>query len=350
MARYDIHHRSRLRDLLQEAVDNRMIPGAVAIAGTHRDIEHVVAVGSALVDGGSPHPMQEDTIFDLASLTKVIGTLPLILQLAQDGQLALQDQVVDYLPEFTGEAKDAVTIAQLLTHTAGLVSHREYFRTIKGYSAILRAAMAEPLENQPNTQVVYSDLGYMMLGEIVQRVTGQPLEEVVARRVLDRLNMTDAGYCPTQPERIAATEIFDGMAKVGMVHDDNTEAMGGVSGHAGLFASGYDVARYVSEWASDDGDFLSQAVMDKSVQLHTADCGGRRGWGWVLRGDSHDGLGDFWPDSSAGHTGFTGTSAAFDRRSHRWAVLLTNRVHYGREISIVKLRRRFYNHIMTGER
>lgn len=348
MPEREIHSRNRLHDILQEAVDRRTIPGAVAMVGTHRDIKHVIVVGQALVEGGVPRPMKEDTIFDLASLTKVIGTLPLILQLAQDGQLTLQDRVADYLPEFSGDVKETVTISQLLTHSAGLVAHREYFRTLGSYSEILQAAMSEPLECRPNTQVLYSDLGYMMLGEIIHRVSGQRLDQMVRDHVLDRLNMADTEYHPTQHDRIAATEVFNGVAKVGVVHDDNTEAMGGVSGHAGLFGSGYDVARYVGEWASDDGDLLSPVAMDQSVKLHTENCGGRRGWGWVLRGDSHDALGDFWPDSSASHTGFTGTSVAFDRVSHRWAVLLTNRVHYGRHVNIMKLRRRFYNHVAAG--
>lgn len=339
-----------LKTLLHTAVERGDIPGAVATVGRGRDVRHVAVAGKALVHGGAPRPMTEDTIFDMASLTKVMVTLPLILILAEEGRLTLADRVQDYLPEFQGPQKDPVTLSHLLTHSGGLVAHREYFKNYFGYSAVLEAAIREPLSCTPATRVIYSDLGFMMLGEIIRRASGMSLTDAADRWIFSRLGMADSGYRPSKDlaHRIAATEVIDGQAKVGVVHDDNTEAMGGESGHAGLFATAADVGRYVSEWAAPSGALLSPAAMMMSVMPKTDHMGGNRGLGWVLRGDAHDVLGDFWPYTSASHTGYTGTSIAFDPHSHDWAVLLTNRVHFGRQKDIAQLRRRFHNVAIAG--
>ncbi|MHB1955153.1 MAG: serine hydrolase domain-containing protein [Sulfobacillus sp.] len=342
----------RIQCLLEDAVAGENIPGAVAVVGRQSEIYRVFQAGFAQTQGGPKRLMSQDAIFDMASLTKVFVTLPLIMLLAQAGLLSLQDRVVQYLPEFAENDKAIVTISQLLSHSGGLVAHREYFKQEQGYEAVLAKAMAEPLEYRPGQSVIYSDLGYMMLGEIVRRTTGQTLQQAAFSRIFSPLAMNETQYRPdaTLSHRIAATEVMpNGRAKAGIVHDDNTQAMGGESGHAGLFSTARDAARYLMEWTNPGPQaLLSPAIKKSALTLKTPNTGGARGWGWVLRGDPHDCLGDFWPATGISHTGYTGTSAAFDSTSHIWAILLTNRVHFGRQNDISSLRRRFHNLVMTA--
>ncbi|AUW93063.1 hypothetical protein BXT84_03110 [Sulfobacillus thermotolerans] len=331
--------------MLNRAVTNHIIPGAIAMIGCGHKATELFVVGQQLLEGGEPSPMRENTLFDMASLTKVMVTLPLVLSLIEDKRLTLQDRVRDYLPEFQGMDKDSVTISQLLTHTAGLIAHREYFKYLTGYSPIVEAVMTEPLEYKPGTKIIYSDLGYILLGEIVQRVTKKTLHNAAEERVFSRLGMVESGYKPSESlrNRIAATEVMkDGRAKVGIVHDDNAEAMGGESGHAGLFSTVYDVMHYVMEWSEPSGKLLCPATITSSLSFRTKGLNGYRALGWVLRGDAHDVLGNAWPATSASHTGYTGTSIAFDIESHYWVILLTNRVHLGRQNDITELRHQFH--------
>lgn len=340
-----------LEAFLENAVTSRMVPGVVAQIGQGETVIATASAGHALIHGGAPRTIRADTIFDLASLTKVIVTLPLILRLAQSGQMALGDAVSAYIPEFSGGAKDAITVSQLLSHSSGLLPHREYFRTLSGYAEIFNAAVQEPLISEPGTTVAYSDLGFILLGEIVQRVRGQSLTDAAQEEIFDVVGMQETGFRPGQAlaHRIAATEVMpDGQAKVGVVHDDNTEAMGGVSGHAGLFASVNDIGRYLKMWVNPTATWLTAATRRAAVVSRTGGLNGHRGWGWVLRADGQDTLGDFWPPTAATHTGYTGTSIGFDVHERIWCVLLTNRVHFGRDHDITAFRRRFHNIVMTG--
>jgi CubicO group peptidase (beta-lactamase class C family) len=340
---WDRGARARLKDLLDRAVDARLVPGAVVFAGEGEETVWRLAVGDAEVSTERRRPMREDTIFDLASLTKVVATLPLVLGLVEEGHLLLTDRVADYLPEFRGEGKEEVTIGHLLSHSGGLLWHREFFRTLSG-PEVIAAAAAEPLTHPAGTRAVYSDLGYMLLGEIVARVLAEPLAEAARRRVFEPLGMRDTGYLPGPDRltRVAATETLPGRSgpKVGVVHDDNAEAMGGVAGHAGLFAPAVDLARYAAMWVARPPALLSPAARRRAFAPPPP---ARRGLGWVLRGDAMDVSGDLWPETSVGHTGFTGTSLTLDPVSGAWAVILTNRVHFGRERDIGPLRRRLHN-------
>lgn len=343
----------RLQDIqafLDISASNGTVPGAVAEIGQGPTVLGRFTAGSALINGGTPRPIQSDTIFDMASVTKVTVTLPLILRLAEQGHLSLGDPVSTYIPEFSGGAKDQVTLANLLVHNGGLLWHREYFRFLSGYDQIVSAAIAEPLTTDPNREVVYSDLDFILLGEVVRRVRDKSLAECAKEEIFDVVGMPETFYKPAEEldSRIAATEVMaDGKAKVGIVHDDNTEAMGGESGHAGLFSTVSDMGRYLREWVNPEGQLLRWSTKIASVMRRTASLPASRGWGWVLRGDGHDCLGDFWPESSASHTGYTGTSVAFDLKTGIWSVLLTNRVHFGREHNIASFRRRYHNLVMS---
>jgi CubicO group peptidase (beta-lactamase class C family) len=327
----------RLQELLQAAVDTESLPGAVVAVGIGQEIVYEQALGFAERLHGVIRPMTLDTLFDLASLTKVVATLPSILLLVEQGELRLSDPVTHFIPTFTGAEKEGVTLYHLLTHSSGLPAHREFYRQWSQRDEILAAVIAEPLETSPGARVVYSDLGFILLGEIVQRVTGQTLDVYARHEVFEPLGMVHTQFCPPGElaSRIAATEdVPERGVKVGVVHDENAEASGGVSGHAGLFAPARDLIRYLQMWlglSESDDSVLSASARHLAVQPHMRATNTARGLGWVLRGDVYDHMGDLWPQSGAGHTGFTGTSLAFDPASGLWTVLLTNCVHYGRE-------------------
>jgi CubicO group peptidase (beta-lactamase class C family) len=335
------------------------VPGAVLAAGVHTaDPALLHVAGDAQRGAAGTRPMTAGTVFDLASLTKVVATLPVVLQSAGRGEIGLDQPVNRYLPRFTGRGKETVTVRQLLLHTSGLPGQRRYYQSLHDPAEILAAALAEPLAAPPGTVFCYSDVGFINLGELAAAVAGRGLDELVQDVVCGPLGMTATRYLPPAgwADRIAATEVVDGVAKVGMVHDENAEILGGVAGHAGLFGTAADLARYAAAWAGnpeagalllggkgrDRGPFWG--MRGEALRCQTEGLGGRRGLGWGLRGDRYDNMGDGWPASGAGHTGFTGTSLSVDPRSGLWAVLLTNAVHFGRghEHSVVGLRKQVH--------
>ncbi|MCY0863927.1 MAG: serine hydrolase [Sulfobacillus sp.] len=334
---------TRLERLLTDAIESREIPGAVAAIGVGPDVRWQYVGGYAVLEGRPPLPMQETTRFDLASLTKVMATLPAILELAGSGVVTLDDPVGLFLPGFQDGLWQDVTIKRLLTHTAGLAPTKPYFETTTGLEDFLNAIRISGLELAPGRQVVYSDLGYILLGAVVSRVTGRPFDEWVRESIWLPLGLTETRYGPIAPDLAAATEVIQGFPLQGTVHDENARALGGISGHAGVFAPLRDVIRYIQAWCDPDHPWLSGWIRQQSVSCHTTGLGGRRGLGWVLRGDAYDVAGDFWPETTVSHTGFTGTSVVWDGPSRCWAVLLTNRVHLGRDRNIGRLRRRFHN-------
>jgi CubicO group peptidase (beta-lactamase class C family) len=358
-------------ELIDHAVATGLVPGAVLAAGVRTaDPALLHVAGHAQRDAVATRPMTADTVFDLASLTKVAATLPIVLRLAGRGEIDLDQPVDRYLPRFagpggvgeaggaSGAGKDAVTVRQLLLHTSGLPGVRRYYQELHDPAEILAAAFAEPLVAPPGTVFCYSDVGFINLGELAAAVTGAGLDELVQDFVCGPLGMTATRYLPPAgwSGRIAATELVGGVAKVGVVHDENAELLGGVAGHAGLFGTAADLARYAAAWAGNaDAGALSLAgdgqargplwgMRAEALRCQTEGLGGRRGLGWGLRGDAYDNMGDGWPASGAGHTGFTGTCLSIDPSSGLWAVLLTNAVHFGRgpEHSVVGLRKQVH--------
>lgn len=297
----------------------------------------------AVVNGGNPRPLADSTRFDLASLTKVMVTLPAILRLAVEGALTLDDPVGLFLPGFSGGLWNQVTIRRLLTHSGGLAPTKPYFETLTGIGEYLDAMQRSALEEVPGRRVAYSDLGFILLGEVVHQAAKRPIDQYARDRIWTRLGMHRTGFGPVGAEEAAATEVIEGQALIGVVHDENARALGGIAGHAGLFAPLDDVVAYVQAWVSPDNHWLSPWIRQASVRCQTPELDGRRGLGWVLRGDPFDVAGDFWPYTTVSHSGFTGTSLVWDPPTGAWAILLTNRVHFGRDRNISRLRRRFHN-------
>lgn len=336
--------------LLAAEVATTELPGAVLVAGRGDRVDGQVVVGQAQsLPEAASRPLAAGTPFDLASLTKVVATMPALLALADVGQLDLADRVHRYLPAFGGAGREQVSIEQLLTHTAGLPGHRD-FRDLA--PELVRAAvLAEPLVAAPGSAVCYSDLGYLLAGFVVEAVTGTGLDRAAAELVFGPMAMSSTMFCPQAEyrDRCAATEADNsGHPLVGVVHDENARALGGVAGHAGLFAPAADLVAYLIAWTCGELPFAGQ-LRSVAVSCRTEGLGGRRGLGWCCRRDPYDHMGRFWPESAIGHTGFTGTSVALDPVGGAWAVLLTNAVHPGRERSqAAALRRRVHDALAGG--
>ncbi|MGW6402625.1 serine hydrolase domain-containing protein [Streptomyces sp. NPDC055134] len=329
-------------DLVRRAVEDGTVPGAVLITGRGTAGEVRTSSFGVTASGRSGRSVTADTVFDLASLTKVVATLPAALRLADRGDLGLDDPVRRHLPGFQGRGKEQVTVRHLLSHTSGLPPHRDFWQLPGDPADRLAAVLREPLEHPPGRVVQYSDLGFILLGEIVARVADAPLDSAVRDLVLDPLGLGTVRYLPPAEWRAhtAATEAGpDGEPKWGVVHDENAESLGGVAGHAGLFGTAPDLAHYLRAcWLSEES-VLSRRMRAEALELQTRGLNGARGLGWTLPGDDWDHMSPHWPSSGAGHTGFTGTSLALDPVSGIWVVLLTNAVHYGRGARAKTLRR-----------
>jgi len=332
--------------LLDAAVAEGLVPGAVLAAGLGQRtlLSHVT--GDAQRDDAGRRPMTASTIFDIASVTKVVATTSCVLALTVRGAVGLADPVVRYLPGFDGPGKAAVTVRQLLAHTSGLPDQRRYYRELTDGPQALAAAIAEPLVAEPGTTCRYSDVGFIVLGELIAVAGGASLADLTQQLVCAPLGLTDTLFCPPAElrPRIAPTEIVGGAAKTGVVHDENADLLGGIAGHAGLFSTAADLARFAGAWTSDTG-WLPAPLLADALRLQTPGLDGRRGLGWGLRHDPWDNMGDGWPETGASQTGFTGTSLSVDPVSGLWLVLLTNSVHFGRNRpgrSVMALRRELH--------
>ncbi len=347
----------RAGELVASAVRDGGVPGAVAVVGRGPMTLAGWVAGRADTTQATARPMTAATLFDLASLTKVVATTTAVLALAGDGRLALDDPAARYLPRFTALRDGAVTIRHLLAHVSGLPDTRKFYQWCSNREELLRDLFATSLQAPPGTRVTYSDLGFLALGEVVAGIAGEPLDAAVRDLVTGPLGMTSTGYTPLAdtnwvgaPDQFAATEPQeDGTPVSGVVHDENARLMGGVAGHAGLFSVAADLAAFCAWWVGDADIPVPAALRRQAESGQTAGLGGSRGLGWVRGGDRFDILGGHWPASAVSHTGFTGTSLALDSPSGVWAVLLTNSVHFGRDATAVKaLRRDFHAAVATA--
>ncbi|MGD0258269.1 MAG: exo-beta-N-acetylmuramidase NamZ domain-containing protein [Verrucomicrobiota bacterium] len=317
---------------INRAIADKKCPGGVLWL-EHRGVTYHKAYGHrALVP--VEEPMTEDTIFDAASLTKVVACTPAVMLLVERGQVNLDERVQAYIPEFQGGGKEAVTVRQLMLHISGLRGDIETKTDWHGQQTAIQKACAEKLQSAPGTAFRYSDINFFLLGEIVQRLSHRPLEEFVAREVYRPLKMVDTGYLPPQTKlgRIAPTEVANGKPYRGIVHDPTARHMGGVAGHAGLFTTAADLARYARmllNRGSLDGvrifkpetvELMTSVQMPASVPV-------RRGLGWDIDSGYSGPRGKLFPIGSYGHTGWTGTSLWIDPFSQSFVIFLSNRNH-----------------------
>ncbi len=307
------------------------------------------APGDAVID--------EQAIFDLASLTKIYtGTA--LLALHDRRALALDDSIVRVLPEFAGKdtRRARVTVKHLLTHTSGLPAHVN-FREELGLGPVIARVCATPLESSPGEAVVYSDLGFMLAGEIVARLASAPLEQAIGSLVTTPLGTADVCYCPPVQlrSRVVCTEedTWRGRLLRGEVHDENCWAMGGVAGHAGLFAMAASVAAlgelYRTAGQSAGGRVISRASAFLATREQAAGNGERRGLAWALKADDAHSCGARFSPSSFGHTGFTGGSLWVDPTRELTVAFLTNRVHLTRDGAAILRARGKMHDTIAGE-
>jgi len=282
-------------------------------------------------DDGAVIP--ERTIYDLASLTKVVGTTTATMILFDEGKIHLDDAVVKYIPEFTGGGKEQVTIRQLLEHRSGLPAGRDLWRIARTPEEARAAVISTNLFATPGQYYEYSDLGADMLGFVVEAVSGERLDQFLDERVFTPLGMSDTHFRPDQSlrGRIAPTELTPprGYPLRGEVHDENAYALGGVAGHAGLFSTASDLSIFAQMLLNGGSYNGTRIVADSTVKLFTRRAAGTRALGWDTC-SGHGSCGEYLSPNAYGHTGFTGTSLWIDPDREMFVVLLTNRVHAAR--------------------
>ncbi len=317
---------------ISNAIQAGQIPGGVLW------LEHQPAVGPALVYHRaygsravvpSVEPMTETTIFDAASLTKVIATTPAILRLVQAGRLDLDAPVSRYLPAMGTHGKEAITLRQLLTHTSGLRPGLPREEPWSGTAAALALAAAESPQQPPGAKFVYSDINFILLGEVIRAVAGEDLAKYTSHEVFGPLRMRDTGFRPAEPSRVAPTEQqSDGTVLRATVHDPSARRMGGIAGHAGLFTTAEDLARYARAWLGlGPVGWLPPALRAQAIAVQTPTGLPRRGLGWDIDSPYAGPRGSVFPVGSYGHTGWTGTSLWIDPFSRTFIVFLSNRNH-----------------------
>jgi CubicO group peptidase (beta-lactamase class C family) len=330
---------------INEAIASNRCPGGVLWL-EHDGTVYEKAYGNrSLVP--DVEPMTTNTIFDMASLTKVEATTPSVMLLIQRGEVQLDAPVCTCIPEFTGGGKEHVTVRELLTHTSGLPPDIETSTDWHGYKTGIKMACAVQLDAAPGTLYKYSDINFILLGEIVHRVSGKPLNVFVQKEIYGPLKMTDTGFLPpgSKLSRIAPTEVVNGKPWHGVVHDPTSRHMAGVAGHAGLFSTANDLARY-ARMMLNMGELDGVRIFTpETVKLMTSpQCPPAvdvvHGLGWDIDSPYAGPRGRLFPIGSYGHTGWTGTSVWIDPYSKTFVIFLSNRNHPTEAGNILALRRK----------
>ena len=316
--------------IIGQAIADGNVPGAVLVVGHNGSVIYRKAYGNRALE---PHrePMTLETIFDLASLTKVVATTTAVMQLVEQGKVRLNDPLAKYLPDFAQNGKEDITIRQLLTHYSGLAPDLDLTTPWEGKNTAYQLAFVMPPETTPGSGFVYSDINFIMLGALVEKVSGESLDAYTQQHIFVPLKMTHTRFVPPAAWRfkIAPTQ-YDENEKMlrGVVHDPTARRMGGVAGHAGLFSTGDDLAKFTQALLNGGGPILSSVTVEKMTQPETPPSAPvLRGFGWDIDSPFSSNRGDLLPVGSYGHTGFTGTSIWIDPTTRTYIILLTNAVH-----------------------
>ena len=333
--------------IIDDAVQTNLIPGAVLIIGHNGQVSYRKAYGSrAWIP--QREPMTLDTLFDAASLTKVVATTPSVMKLFEQGKIRLDDPVTKYLPEFQG-GKSEITIRLLMTHFSGFAPDFDMGAPWSGYQTGLQKALAEKPIAPPGAKFIYSDTNFILLGEIVQRLSGKTLAQFAHEQIYAPLGMRETEFLPPSSliPRIAPTEIDEttGVLERGIVNDPRSRAMGGVAGHAGLFTRADDLAKYAGMLlgAGTYGGvklFDAATVKKFTEPASPADQPILRALGWDIDSAFSSNRGELFPIGSFGHTGYTGTSMWLDPTTNSFVIVLTNVVHpkHGKSLSSFRSR------------
>lgn len=323
-------------------------PSAVYLVAEHGLIKFADALGEAVREPES-HAANLETIYDLASLTKPLVTGLLCGRRVESGELTLDSSIGQYLPEFDRPDKNQITIRQLLTHTSGLPAWRPLYLLTNNSDAALAAIANEPLEYQPGTRVVYSDLGFITLGFLLQKLTGLSLDQLARRDIFERLQLGHTFFSPEQAmqtgvaacesgnayerdmcERDASNNRYENWRQGviwGQVHDGNAYFLGGAAGHAGLFSTAGETLRLANQFIGGRSELLAAETCRLFRQNMTEGLNEARSFAWQLAATRESTAGSALPPDAFGHTGFTGTSCWIDSHQERVFILLTNRTH-----------------------
>ncbi len=339
-----------LNNLIEQAIKNKRFPGANYVLV----IKDQVYYGSFGYKSLIPEPELNtlDTMYDLASLTKVIGVVTTILKLMESGKLCLSTSAKKYLPRLQDEN---ITIWHLMTHTSGFPAGVSGVKTLKDKNVLLDKIYNTPLIYETGSKICYSDLNYILLGFIIEKITNLPLDQAITNLVFKPLEMHNTMYCPQDPAKTASTEVRNGEVTRGVVHDETAALLDGISGNAGVFSTVFDLGHFM-EMILHDGlyngqPFLSKASIDliytpqvfepDGVKLTVA----QRSLGWLVGGRGSNG--DLTSPKTIHHTGFTGTNIFIDRLNQVGFCLLTNCVHPSRNNSCADIRAQLANFIMA---
>jgi uncharacterized protein YbbC (DUF1343 family)/CubicO group peptidase (beta-lactamase class C family) len=339
-----------MNSAIEEGINQHKLPGAVVLVGRKGKVVWRKAYGARAVEPKA-EPMSTDTIFDLASLTKVVATATSVMILVERGKIRLADPLSVYIPELKGEGREKITMEQLLTHRSGYAPDFDLREQWTGYDEAIKRLIKEPLRTPPGTRFVYSDINYIALGEVVHRVSGMPLDQFAQKNIFVPLGMRETGFnppaslttriAPTEKRRSQLSYLGDSAGNAGadadvwlrgQVHDPTSYRMKGVAGHAGLFSTANDLAIYCQMILSG-GEYhgvrvLSPASVAEMTRPRLVNSsGGTRGLGWDINTSYSTNRGELFPLGSFGHTGFTGTSIWIDPASEMFVVFLSNRVH-----------------------
>jgi uncharacterized protein YbbC (DUF1343 family)/CubicO group peptidase (beta-lactamase class C family) len=326
--------------VVRDAIDNREVPGAVVLVWHDGQVLYRKAIGNRSVDPRS-EPMTTDTIFDIASLTKVVCTTTAVMQLVQRGEVRLNDPVGKYLADFSKNGKDDVTVRDLLTHFSGLRDDLDLTTPWQGHETAVNMAYAEKLVAPPGSRFQYSDINFIVLGALVEQVADTTLDRYCDGHVFTPLQMTHTRFQPpaSWKSKIAPTDYDeDGKMLRGTVHDPTARRMGGVAGHAGLFSTVDDLAKFATALLPGSSVLSPQMIAKMASPAQPPNATVMRGLGWDIDSQLSSNRGSLLPVGSYGHTGFTGTSLWIDPTTHTFIIVLANAVHPRGRGSAVALR------------
>ncbi|MCL2477975.1 MAG: beta-lactamase family protein [Treponema sp.] len=340
----------KLNNYLQKCADDGVFPGASWVIG---NAENILEIGSTGILGNGLGPVKEDSIYDVASLTKIFTALAFMKQF-EEGLARLDDTVDYFLPAYKNRPFGKVSLFALLTHTAPFPKETHLYRHVKTREELLEAISMYSFRTENTDQVLYTCEAFILLGEIISAIDKTGLDEVIRMRVTDPLRMKDTCFRPG-PEllsRIAPTEFSQFRQKIvrGEVHDENAMVMGGISGNAGIFSTAPDMAKIGAAMliSLENNDFLHRATAQLMTRNHTAGKGENRGLCWIMPGPNTS-AGDLMTAGSFGHTGFTGTSIWIDPERKIYTVLMSNRIHPKRDNPGIIRTRPIFNNLAILE-
>ena len=319
-----------LDSMLSQGRAQGCFPAAAAAIGAKDTVLAQSFIGEAPLPGDAP--VTAHTLWDMASLSKVLGTTMVALRAMEDGQMSLEERVGDFFPDAPEDKRD-ITVFMLMTHTGGFYPSFRLDRLLERPEQAADCILRYPLDEAPGRRPIYSCMGFILLAKMLEKRFGKPLNELARERVFLPLGMKETGCCPDPAAQCAATETDPqtGRPIIGVVHDENARFLGGVSGNAGVFMPLCDGIRFAAMLSRMGGGFLKEETMRRAIRNYTPGQDSHRGLGFHIAGSPDCFFSDGVPEVCFGHTGFTGTSLMVEPESGFWVLLLTNRVCPTRE-------------------